>query len=108
MVKISDESHRGIVWFTYFIEKFNGKAFFVKQKVDKEIHLDACLEGIGAIFDKHIYQAKFPPFAKHFDIAALEMLNIFSCQANVERKNGKIKILKFIVITWQLSWSFRQ
>ena len=44
--------------------------------MDKEIHLDACLSGIGAIFGNKIYHLHIPGNMCHFDIAALEMINI--------------------------------
>ena len=45
----------------------------MKKKVDKEVHLDACLTGKGATFDGFVYEAKIPQKFSHLDIVALEM-----------------------------------
>ena len=73
--KISEESKRDIAWLKKFLQKFNGTTFFTKEPINKAVHLDACLTGIGAIF-KLIYTAKIPQNFKHCCIATLEMLNI--------------------------------
>ena len=44
--------------------------------MDVEIHLDACLTGVGAVFKDEIYAGKIPEQLRHLHIAALEMLNI--------------------------------
>ena len=48
----------------------------LKPTIDKQVHLDACLSGIGGIFDNKVYQAKFPSQFQIYNIVALEMANI--------------------------------
>ena len=76
IITLGAEAKRDIAWFRKFVCQFNGTSFFVKDKVDKEVHLDACLTGMGASFDGKIYGAGIPEKFRKFDIAALEMLNI--------------------------------
>ena len=76
IITLDENSYKDIAWFKKFVQVFNGTSFFLKKKVDKEVHLDACLKGIGATFNGFIYEAKIPGKFAHFDIAALEMLNI--------------------------------
>ena len=73
---LGKEARRDIAWFQRFIHQFNGTSFFVKSKMDKEVHLDACLTGVGAIFDEKSDHTHIPEKFKNFDIAALKMLNI--------------------------------
>ena len=73
---MSNQSLRDILWFVKFIDVFNGRSFFDKRTIDKQVHLDACLSGIGGIFDNKVYQAKFPAQFREYNIAALEMANI--------------------------------
>ena len=71
--------------------------------MDKEIHLDTCIEGIGAIFDNNIYQAKIPQKLKKFDICALEMLNILVAlkvwHSHWQKKNVEIHCDNLAVVT---------
>ena len=76
IIDLGVEARRDIAWFKKCVCHFNGTSFFVKNKVDKEVHLDACLTGVGASFDGKIYEADIPEKFKKFDIAALEMPNI--------------------------------
>ena len=75
-IKVNQEARRDITWFHSFLSKFNGTSFFKKIKIDSIVHLDACLTGIGAIFEKEIYYAKIPTFLQHCPIVVLEMFNI--------------------------------
>ena len=73
---MNDEFHRDLQWFKNFLEVFNGKSFYIKNSVDAEIHLDACLTGVGAVFKQEIYHAKIPKVFQHLHITVLKMLNI--------------------------------
>ena len=76
IIKLDHAFQKDVRWFKNFLVQFNGTSLYVKDKVDANIHLDACLTGVGAIFQNEIYQAKIPEKFKHCHIAALEMLNI--------------------------------
>ena len=69
-ITISPEPRRDITWFDKFVDTFNGKSIFVKNNVDREIHLDACPKGVGAIFKNFIYQERFPSNMAQCNIAA--------------------------------------
>ena len=75
-IKISHQAHRDIAWFNDFVDTINGKSIFVKNKIDYDIHLDACPKGIGAVFKNLVYEARFQLHMTKWDIAALEMVNI--------------------------------
>ena len=53
--KISSEFCQDLNWFTKFVPKFNGTAFFIHNYVNQEIELDACLQGMGAIWNNQVY-----------------------------------------------------
>ena len=76
IIKLDHAFQKDVRWFKNFLVQFNGTSLYVKDKVDANIHLDACLTGVGAIFQNEIYQAKIPEKFQLFHIAALEMLNI--------------------------------
>ena len=76
IIKLDEHFHTDLQWFKNFLDVFNGKSFYVKSSVDAEIHLDACLSGVGAVFKNQIYAGKIPERLQKFNIAALEMLNI--------------------------------
>ena len=86
--------HKNINWFKKFVKKFNGKSFFIKNTVDVEIHLDACLKGMGAIFGSQVYHVKAPSYLEENNIAVLEMFNILVALRTwaIKWKNKNIKI----------------
>ena len=47
-VALSPEAQRDINWFQKFLPSFNGVAIFDHRPIAHEIHLDACLQGLGA------------------------------------------------------------
>ena len=66
------EFHRDLNWF----KKFNGRAFFYHRPVQATIELDACLQGLGAIYRNQVYAIPIPQYCDSFSIVHLEMLNI--------------------------------
>ena len=70
------EFHRDLNWFKKFLKKFNGTAFFDHRPVKATIELDACLQGLGAIYRNQVYAIPIPHYCDSFSIVHLEMLNI--------------------------------
>ena len=68
--------HRDLNWFLKFLPYFNGTAFFNHTPSKKVIELDACLEGLGAIFENQVYSIQIPKNFENYTIVHLEMLNI--------------------------------
>ena len=54
---------------------YNGVSFF-QHIPSKVVHLDACPQGLGAIFDNQVYALPLPVTYQELNIAYLEMLNI--------------------------------
>ena len=80
-------------WFCQFLPSFNGTAFFSHRKFTGEVHLDACLNGLGAICGKEVYSIAIPLGFLNFDIVHLEMLNILVAVRVWARYWAKHKIL---------------
>ena len=76
IIPLNNDFHRDLLWFQKFLQKFNGKSFFVKKVVDIQVHLDACLTGMGAVFGTQVYHVKTPVDLHSHNIATLEMFNI--------------------------------
>ena len=55
---------------------FNGIAFLNHVPIKKVIELDACLEGLGAIYQNQVYSIRIPKNFENYTIVHLEMLNI--------------------------------
>ena len=75
-VSLNEEFQRDLNWFCEFLPDFNGSAFFKHDQIDGEIELDACLEGLGAIYNNYIYAIPIPKGFMQMGIVHLEMLNI--------------------------------
>ena len=59
-----------LAWFNTFPDRYNGVTFYDQANSNIEVHLDACLTGLGGYFGNMIYTLPIP-----FGIQ-LEMLNI--------------------------------
>ena len=63
-------------WFNNFLRLYNGVTFYDQTPSNIEVHLDACLTGLGGHFGNMIYTLPIPLGFHDYDIAHLEMLNI--------------------------------
>ena len=61
-----------LTWFNTFLSSFNGVTYYDHQLPSAQVHLDACLTGLGGHFDSMVYA--FPEVMN--DICQLEMVNI--------------------------------
>ncbi len=72
---------RDVSWFVSFLAVFNGSVYFYKRltPANNNIHLDACLSGIGAVWQGRVYSvpvALVVSRSQSLTIVHLEMLNI--------------------------------
>ena len=58
--------HRDLNWLKKFLKKFNGTAFFYHRPVQATIELDACLQGLGAIYRNQVYAFPIPQYCDPF------------------------------------------
>ena len=75
-IQLDINFHRYLNWFKKFLPQFNGKAFFVHRPVQATIELDACLQGLGAVYMNQVYAVPIPEYCFQFSIVHLEMPNI--------------------------------
>ena len=60
IIKISKEFRQNLNWFHQFVPKFNGTALFVHSHINQETELDACLQGLGAVWGNQVYATHIP------------------------------------------------
>ena len=65
-----------LAWFNTFLANYNGVTFYDQVPANIEVHLDACLTGLGGHFGNMIYTLPVPMGFNEYDITQLEMLNI--------------------------------
>ena len=78
-IHLTQEFFRDIQWFLKFLPAFNGVTFFRKSPIPKSLslHLDACLSGLGAIWNHRVYSTPIIPIPNFtLTIVHLEMWNI--------------------------------
>ena len=63
-------------WFSKFLTKFNGTAFFDHRPIKASVELDACLTGMGGCWNSQVYSVPIERNYKNFTIVHLEMLNL--------------------------------
>ena len=77
-ISLNASFYKDINWFIKFMDLFNGVAkIHRKEEQFTEVFVDACLEGIGAYTQGHVYYSKIPECYKlSLTIVHLEMLNV--------------------------------
>ena len=78
-IKLTNEFFMDIDWFLTFIPHFSGSARIFKPDIQKatSLHIDACLTGVGGMWNDRVYAAPVPTFINlQPNITHLEMLNI--------------------------------
>ena len=74
-ITVTADFKKDLNWFNTFLSVYNGVSFF-QHVTGKVVHLDACPQGLGAIFDNQVYALPLPFTYHQLNIAYLEMLNI--------------------------------
>ena len=74
-IVITADFKQDLKWFNTFLPIYNGVTFF-KHVPSKLVHLDACPNGLGAIYDHQVYAMQLPHEWTSKNIAYLEMINI--------------------------------
>ena len=73
---LTSEFFRDLNWFCTFFRQFNGVVYYDPRPIQAELHLDACLTGMGGVFEKQCYALPVPRGFHQYSIVHLEMLNI--------------------------------
>ena len=73
---LTSEFFRDLNWFCTFLKQFNGVVFYDPRPIQAELHLDACLTGMGGVFENQCYALPIPRDFRQYSIVHLEMLNI--------------------------------
>ena len=78
-ITVDDEFRKDMIWFRTFVSSFNGSTTFSNWAGphDVEVHVDASLMGLGAVWDEHFYSVQLQVFVRGRDrIVVFEMLNV--------------------------------
>ena len=75
-IHLTPEFHRDLRWFDRFLPLYNGTSMYDHKKPDHQVHLDACLQGLGGVWQNMVYHMPIPLGFKGLTIVHLEMLNI--------------------------------
>ena len=59
-VTLSPEFFRDLNWFCTFLKQFNGVVYYDPRPIQAELHLDACLTGMGAFLRTNVMPSPFP------------------------------------------------
>ena len=75
-IHLNHEFHRDLRWFQRFLPLYNGVSMYDHKRLDHQVHLDACLKGLGGVCQNMVYHIAIPLGFKGLTIVHLEMLNI--------------------------------
>ena len=75
-IKLDAGFHRDLRWFDRFLPLYNGVSLYDHKTCDHQVHLDACLQGLGGVWQNYVYHLPISYGYKGLNIAHLEMVNI--------------------------------
>ena len=75
-IKVTPEFTKDLTWFQTFLISYNGVTFYDIRPLQPQIHLDACLTGLGGVFNNMVYSIPVPKGYNGYNIAHLEMVNV--------------------------------
>ena len=75
-ILITSEFHKDLAWFNSFLSHYNGITYYEQQNCHSEVHLDACLTGLGGSYESMVYALPISKDFMNHNIAHLEILNI--------------------------------
>ena len=75
-IKVTSEFIKDLTWFQTFLVSYNGVTFYDIRPLQHQIHLDACLTGLGGVFNNMVYSIPVPKGYMAYNIAHLEMVNV--------------------------------
>ena len=74
-IMLNESFKRDLKWFNTFLPVYNGVTFF-QYIPTRNVYLDACTTGLGAIYEAQAYALSLPKHWQAANIASLEMINI--------------------------------
>ena len=75
-ILITPDFRKDLPWFNQFLTQYNGVTYYDTNYCHTEVHLDACLSGLGASFESMVYALPIPKNHNNYNIVHLELLNI--------------------------------
>ena len=93
-ILLTEQFARDLNWFNLFLSQYNGVTFYDNLICQAEMHLDASLTGLGAVFNDMIYNLPIEKGYMGYNIVQLEILNILvACKVWATHwANKRIKI----------------
>ena len=73
-IPLSASFFKELNWFNTFLNSYNGVTYYDSRPVDESIFPDACLTGLGGVFQQFVYA--IPRHYKQYHINHLEMINV--------------------------------
>ena len=71
--EVTSDFHKDLNWFNTFLYSYNGVTLYDTKHVHATIALDACLSGLGAVYNDMVYALPIPK------VFAITLLYILKC-----------------------------
>ena len=75
-ITLTHEFKHDLLWFSKFLNNYNGVSIFDHKNFNQKLELDACLTGMGGVCGNYVYHLKIERGYGNLNIVHLEMLNI--------------------------------
>ena len=78
-IKVTKDFYKDVEWFIKFLPIFSGSTKIFKNDILRvnSLHIDACLTGVGGVWNNRVYAAPIPAFVGlNLNITQLEMINV--------------------------------
>ena len=78
-IKLTKDFHKDVEWFIKFLPLFSVSTKIFKDDIShvNSLHIDACLTGVGGVWNNRVYSTPLPDFmGLDLNITHLEMINV--------------------------------
>ena len=76
VITLTQRFRRDLRWFDKFSLCFNGMSMYAHKRSDYSAELDACLDGLGSVWNNYVYHIPITRGHMQWTIVHLEMINI--------------------------------
>ena len=78
MILITPDFRKDLAWFNSFISQYNGVTYYEKY-YHTEVHLDACLTGLGGSFESMVYTLPISKGPSELEYCSFRNIKNSSC-----------------------------
>ena len=92
-ILITSEFRKDLAWFNSFLSHYNGFTYYEPKCSHMEVHLDACLTGLGGSFESMVYALAISKGHMNYNIAHCDNMAVVEVLRNGIARDTTLALL---------------